>query len=95
MRKGEVIFLLGSVNEFLTWFLYYRRGKVKFWVWNDGDSYNASASNGKGTVNNCYGSTPEAAKEVALFRLNQMLTEDPKEKELVFKGNGFALYRDK
>ncbi|MFD0825875.1 hypothetical protein ACT8ZR_09370 [Neobacillus sp. M.A.Huq-85] len=55
----------------------------------------AEASNGIVTVCNCYGSTPVAAKEIALFRLNQMMSEKPREKELVFEEDGFALYRDK
>ncbi|PGY06712.1 hypothetical protein COE25_26615 [Bacillus sp. AFS031507] len=40
-------------------------------------------------------STPEAPKEMALFKLQTALISELKERELVFKGDGFALYRDK
>jgi hypothetical protein len=43
----------------------------------------------------CYGSTPEAAKEMALYRLTKALAEETKEKELVLKGDGYALYQNK
>jgi hypothetical protein len=52
------------------WFWYYRRGKIRFHIVNCGDTYNAYVSNGRVTIWNCYGSKPEAAKDVALFRLN-------------------------
>lgn len=83
------------INEALNWFWYYRRGKVRYHVWNDGDTFNASAHNGKLSVWNFYGGTPEAAKEMALYRLNGALAAEPKEKEIVFKGEGYALYRNK
>ena len=76
-------------------FWYYRKGNIRYNVWDYGDTYNASASNGQLTVYNYYGSTPEAAKEMALFKLQTALNREPKERELVFKGDGFALYRDK
>lgn len=59
------------------WFWWYRKGKIKYRVWDYGDSYNAMASNGKVWVWNCYGSTPKEAKEMALFRLNQRLKKEP------------------
>jgi hypothetical protein len=77
------------------WFWYYRHGKVKYQIWDNGDHYHVDASDGKITVCNCYGSTREAAKEMALFRLKQAQNSVPKEKELVLKGEGFELYRDK
>ena len=83
------------LNAFWDWFWYFRSGKVRYRVWDYGDSYNAMASNGQMTVYNCYGSTPEQAKEMAKFRLKEALNREEKELELVHKGNGFALYKDK
>jgi hypothetical protein len=77
------------------WFWYYRHGKVKHRVWDHGDYFIAEVSDGTITVCNCYGSTREAAKDMALFRLKQAHNEEPKEQELVLKGEGFELYRDK
>jgi hypothetical protein len=49
---------------------YYSRGKVKTRVFYFGDdTYSAFASNGFISIWNCYGSTPEAAKEMALLQL--------------------------
>lgn len=59
------------------WFWSYRKGKIKYRVWDFGDSYNAMASNGINTVFICYGSTPKDAKEMALYRLNQNLIKIP------------------
>lgn len=53
------------------WFWYYRKGKIKYNVYDFGDTYMATASNGKITVLNCYGSTEKSAKEMALFKLKQ------------------------
>jgi hypothetical protein len=62
-----------SVRIFLVllWerFWYHRRGKVSVRVFDFGDTYMATASDGETTVWNCYGSTPEQAKEMALWRL--------------------------
>lgn len=58
------------------WFWWYRKGKIKYRVWDFGDTYNAMASNGVHTVFNCYGSTPKEAKEMALYRLNQTLKKE-------------------
>ncbi len=77
------------------WFWYYRRGIVKYKVYGFGNEYNASASNERITVFNCYASTPEMAKEIALFKLQKAINSTEEEKELVFKGNGYALYRNK
>lgn len=60
-----------SFEKLWDWFWWYRKGKVKYRVWDFGDSYCAMASNGVHTVFNCYGSTPKEAKEMALFKLNQ------------------------
>lgn len=65
------------INVAWDWFWYYRRGKVKYRVWNFGGTYQACASNGKMAVWNCYGSTPEKAKEMAEFRLKQAIAEFP------------------
>jgi hypothetical protein len=59
-----------------------------------GDCYIASASTKECSVWNCYGSTKEAAKEMALFKLKQ-IPKEAKEQELVVKGDGYALYREK
>lgn len=48
---------------------YYSRGKVKTRVFYYGDGMYAFASNGFMSVYNCYGSTSETAKEMALYRL--------------------------
>ncbi|HJV16656.1 MAG TPA: hypothetical protein VJ546_04605 [Bacillales bacterium] len=39
------------------WFWYYRHGKIKYQIWDNGDHYHVDASDGKITVCNCYGST--------------------------------------
>lgn len=65
-----MINLLDSIKEFWDWFWYYRHGKVKYYVLDFGDTYYVSASNGKVASHNNYGSTPEMAKEIALFKLN-------------------------
>ncbi|WP_028392710.1 hypothetical protein [Bacillus cihuensis] len=57
------------VVRYWNWFWYYRRGKIKFTVYDFGDHYNVSASNGKLSVHQCFGSTPEQAKEMAIWRL--------------------------
>jgi hypothetical protein len=63
------------MREFWDWFWYYRRGKIKYHVWGYDNSYTASANNGIVAVWNCEGSTPEAAKEMAAFRLKIALKE--------------------
>ncbi|MEH7076968.1 hypothetical protein [Neobacillus drentensis] len=77
------------------WFWYYRKGKVRFHVFDYGDTYNAFASNGTITVSNCFGGTPEAAKEMALFRLKEDLNREPKEREVFFQNSNLTVYRDK
>lgn len=44
-------------------------GMIKFHILNCGDYFKVSASDGKSTVWNCYGSTLEEAKKIALWRL--------------------------
>ncbi|MDF2791846.1 MAG: hypothetical protein K0S80_4948 [Neobacillus sp.] len=83
------------IIEFWDWFWFYRRGKVKYNVYGFGNEYNASASNEKISVHNCYGSTPEMAKEIALFRLNKAINREEVEKELISKGDRYELYRNK
>jgi hypothetical protein len=63
------------INAFWDWLWYYRRGKVRYRVFDYGDTYCASASNGNTAVHNCYGSTPEQAKEMALFKLKKAINE--------------------
>lgn len=78
MRGAEVSILL-TISEWLIifwdWFWYFRCGKVKYRVLYLGDTYKASASDGKIAVWNCYGSTPEAAKEMANFQLRRAYEE--------------------
>jgi hypothetical protein len=83
------------IKEAWNWFWYYRRGKIRYHVWNDGFTFNASVHNGKLSVCNCFGSTPEAAKEMALYRLKEALAEETKEKVLVLKGEGYVLFQNK
>ncbi|MEH7086698.1 hypothetical protein V7139_28815 [Neobacillus drentensis] len=87
--------MLLRLYAFWDWFWYHRRGKIKYRVWGFGIEFRAYASNGNLTIWNCYGSTPEAAKEMALFRFKLALSEDPKEQELIHRGDGFALFREK
>jgi hypothetical protein len=87
--------LLWKIVDLWDYLRYYRRGKIKFRVFDIGNKYNASASNGNLTVWNNYGSTPAQTKEMALFKLKSGINRVEKEKELVVKGDGFALYRKK
>jgi hypothetical protein len=48
--------------------------KVRFYDY--GDGYMAMASTDECTVMNCFGSTKEAAKDIALFRLTLALNKD-------------------
>ncbi|MBO0962397.1 hypothetical protein J1P26_22095 [Neobacillus sp. MM2021_6] len=64
------------VRESWYWLYYYRRGKIKYVVWDLGGRYKAAASNGRSTVINCYGSTPEQAREMATFRLKKATEEN-------------------
>ncbi|MBT2728814.1 hypothetical protein J7E63_18005 [Bacillus sp. ISL-75] len=67
---------------------------VKIKIYNHGDSYMAMASTKDCSVWNCYGTRKEKAKELALFRLNQVLKEETKELEVVVQGNGYTFYRE-
>jgi hypothetical protein len=50
----------------------FQRKKVKIKVFDFGNGdYSAMASDGKYGVCNCFGTTSEKAKEMALFKLNQ------------------------
>ncbi|MEH7503303.1 hypothetical protein V7152_15040 [Neobacillus drentensis] len=68
--------MLWRIISFWDWFWFYRRGKIRYRVWDLGFECRASASNGKFTVWNCYGSTPDQAIEVAKFRMKKALEED-------------------
>lgn len=83
------------LNTFWDWFWYYRRGKVRYRVYDYGDTYNAMASNGNMTVCNCYGSTREQAMEMARARLQLALNKEEKEKEIVVKADHYIIYREK
>lgn len=52
------------------------RVKVNIVYIGDG-SYVATATDGKRSVYNCYGSTKESAKEMALFRLRKFQEKTP------------------
>jgi hypothetical protein len=67
--------LTSWLNDLWDWFWYYRRGKIKYKVWDYVYEYKAISSNGKIVVWNCYGSTPEKAKEMAQFKLNKAIVE--------------------
>lgn len=82
------------VNKMWNWF-WYRPEKVSYRMWIDDDRYIGSASNEALTVYN-YGSTPEMAKEAALFKLQQALKKkEKKERKFITRGNGYVLYRIK
>lgn len=93
--EKELIILPWWIKNAWDWFWYYRRGKIRFYVWDLGDTYNVSASNGKMIVYNCYGSTPESAKEMALYRLKKALNEEPRETEIIYTTEDFTLYMKK
>jgi hypothetical protein len=57
--------------KYWNWFLYFRQGRIKYKVWAEGDIFCACASDGKLSVWNCYGTTPEAAKEMAKYKLKK------------------------
>lgn len=63
--------------EIIRWLFYYRRGKPYVRVFDFGNTYMATATDGETTVWNCYGSTPESAKELALWRLRKINNPDP------------------
>jgi hypothetical protein len=53
-----------------------RKKRVKVTIfYNDIDGYRAMATDGERTVYNCYGSTKEAAKEMAIFKLRKFQEE--------------------
>ena len=66
-----IIVIKENLTIFWDWFRYFRRGKVKYKILDLGDTYKASASDGNIAVWNCFGSTPEAAKEMAEFQLRR------------------------
>jgi hypothetical protein len=77
--KGGVIIMSGRLSELWDWFWYYRRRKIKYNVmYVIGDTYCASASTKDVGVYNCYGSTPELAKEIAAFKLKQAINRTEK-----------------
>lgn len=81
-----------QLNLYYDWFFYFRRGKVRYTVWNEGDAYHAVASNGNITVFNCYGSTLEQAKDIANFRLKQAMIKFENETDIEFIGDGIVVY---
>jgi hypothetical protein len=56
---------------------YIKREKVKVKVFSYGnETYNAMAFDGKYGVSNCYGTTPEKAKEIAIFMLGKCYEDE-------------------
>ncbi|MEH7439548.1 hypothetical protein V7182_18890 [Neobacillus drentensis] len=56
--------------------LFRRKNRIKVTIFYNGDGgYKAMATDGKLGVYNCYGSTKEAAKEMALFKLRKFQEE--------------------
>jgi hypothetical protein len=64
------------VSAFWDWFWYFRKGKIKYRILNFGNTYCASAHNGKVSVWNCYGSTREQAIEIAKYKMRVALQGD-------------------
>ena len=64
--------MIDNIRHFFDWLFYYRRGRIKYWIYDYGDSYLGMASDGNATVCNCYGSTKEAAKEMAVWKLTKL-----------------------
>ncbi|MBT2727814.1 hypothetical protein J7E63_12785 [Bacillus sp. ISL-75] len=67
---------------------------VKMRFYDFRDCFMATASTSDCSVWNCYGSTKEAAKEMALFRLNQAL-EEGKELGVEVHRDGYTFFREK
>lgn len=64
-----------GLSQIWDWFWIYRQGKIKLRVLKIGDSYEAMASDGTTAVWHCFGGTPEAAKEMAHYRLRHAYEE--------------------
>ncbi|MCL6571776.1 MAG: hypothetical protein K6T88_08815 [Bacillus sp. (in: Bacteria)] len=73
--------------------LFHNEKLVKVRIYNQGDGYMAMASNSNCSVWNCFGTTQKKAKEMALFRLNQSMTDEIK--ELVVDREGYTFYLEK
>lgn len=56
-------------------FFFKRRNRIKVKIFDHGDHFKAMGSTKNCAVWNCYGTTREMAKEIALFRLKQALNE--------------------
>jgi hypothetical protein len=69
---------------------YFKREKVKVKVFTfDDNTHNAMAYDGKYGIANCYGTTAEKAKEMALLKLTQCYENEniPKEMNKLIKYN--------
>jgi hypothetical protein len=55
-----------------------KKEKIEIYVFSQGDGYISNAFEGKYGVYNIYGSTPEMAKELALFKLEHCLKVESK-----------------
>jgi hypothetical protein len=68
--------LLYRLAGIIVWFKnvvrYLRGDKLHIDIYPDGDGYKASAFDGYYGVYNNYGSTPEQAKEMALYKLKKL-----------------------
>ncbi|MFC4321324.1 hypothetical protein [Litchfieldia salsa] len=63
--------------NFWDWLWFYRRGNIKYKVFDFGQTYMATASNGRVTVVNCYGETKQLAMNSARISLHKtLLTEN-------------------
>lgn len=82
------------IKKIRNW-IWYRHGKVRYRIWLDEDRYIISATNGEITVHDCYGGTHETAKNLALFKLHQALSDKEKKQKWITKGNGYELFRIK
>jgi phage-related protein len=78
------------LRQLWDWLWIYRRGKIKIRVFKFGDSYEVMASDGTTSVWNCFGSTPEVAKEIARFRLKQTV----KEHDAVVATTGYTSFKE-
>jgi hypothetical protein len=53
--------------------------EVKVWYFGEKEGYNAMASDGERTVWNCKGTTEEAVREMALYKLRKFQEEEANE----------------
>ncbi|MBO0962458.1 hypothetical protein J1P26_22450 [Neobacillus sp. MM2021_6] len=71
-----MIILPWWVIAFWDWFWYFRRGKIRYRVYNQGDTWKAMAVTKDMAIWNCYGGTREQALEMAKYRMKKALNEE-------------------